>query len=267
MVDDEAASRTAWPDILRVPVADLSMAAVVEVVRTWLVSEDQHLAIGVNAHVVNLARRDSDFAAALAYSSLNYPDGQSIVWAARTLGYTIPERVATTDLVWPLVSMAADEGAGVFLFGGRPGVADRAAERLLAVEPKLVVSGTSHGYIGEHEQDALVDRINDSGARLLFVGLGNPRQEAWALEHMPDLKARAVLTCGGLLDWVAGDVPRPPAWVPKAGLEWGWRLWLEPRRLARRYLIGNPVFVSRLAMEVVRRTARRALTPERIQMR
>jgi len=239
-------------DVAGVPVDPVSMAEAVNAVQRWIRGQDRRVAVGVNAHVVNLAATDGDLAARLQRVDLAYPDGQSVVWACRLLGAAAPERVATTDLIHPLAAMCAGESAGMYFFGGRPGVAARAASRLRDREPTLRID-VHHGYIDPAETPAIIEDINASGAAVLLVGLGDPLQQHWVAQHRAELRPPVVLTCGGLFDWVSGDNRRPPDWIVRAGLEWSWRLLHEPRRLARRYLVGNPAFVARVvAAQLVR---------------
>lgn len=196
------------------------------------------VAVGVNAHVANLCRGDADMRRHLQ-STINYADGQSVVWASRLLGTGLTERIATTDLAEPLLRAAACHGLPVFLFGGAPGVAETAAARMRDRIGGLDIR-THHGYPDDH--DDLLSKIAKNETAILFVGLGNPLQENWVAQHHDRLPA-LVLTCGGLFDWLSESNPRAPQWMIALGLEWLWRLGLEPRRLGRRYLVGNPAFV------------------------
>lgn len=223
------------------------MTTVVDDVMSW--SGRTKVAVGVNAHLCNLASRSETFRTLVSDADLRYPDGQSIVWALRLLGTPCEERVATTDLVFPLAARCAAEGKAMFLFGGEQGIAETAAERLRERTPGLLVE-TSHGFLRPDEMHDLVDRINRHGSHVVLVGLGDPAQQEWVARHRSELLSPAVLTCGGLFDWVSGRNRRPPDWMVRYGLEWLWRLRLEPRRLAARYLVGNPVFLARLMKQV-----------------
>lgn len=243
-----AASAPGRVELLGLPVDLVDMAGVVSLVEQWCHQGDQRVAVGVNAHVANLAARDQAFAALVGGADLAYADGQSVVWATRWLGDGPPERVATTDLIHPLARMCARRGFGIYLFGAAPGVAERAAERLWAQEPALRVRAC-HGYVDERSLPAVLADIDACGAAVLLVGLGDPLQQFWVAQHRAELSTPVILTCGGLFDWISGDNRRPPDWVVPAGLEWLWRLWLEPRRLARRYVLGNPAFLVRVARQ------------------
>ena len=238
-------------DVVGVAVDTLTMAEVVETILRWTDSTTVHVAVGVNADVCNQAAADRVLCGVLASADLTYADGQSIVWAARFLGRIIPERVATTDLIYPLSAACAQQGKKLFLYGGQAGVAERAAARLAAGSPGLRID-THDGFVPEQHMDRLVREINESGADVLLVGLGDPLQQRWVSSHRSELTVPVVLTCGGLFDWTSGAHRRAPAWMIGAGLEWLWRLMIEPRRLAKRYLLGNPAFLLRLGLEILR---------------
>jgi N-acetylglucosaminyldiphosphoundecaprenol N-acetyl-beta-D-mannosaminyltransferase len=217
----------------------------VDMVRQWVEIGEPRVAVGINAHVVNQAGRDPHLAALLERADLSYADGQSVVWASRLGDVRLPERVATTDLAHPLAAMCAAQGLRLYCFGGRPGVADEAARRLRESHAGLKVQA-HHGYVPADEVTALLDEIRSFAPDVLLVGLGDPAQQHWAQTHARTTGACAILTCGGLFDWVSGNNRRPPGWMVRWGLEWLWRVFLEPRRLLRRYIVGNPEFVWRV---------------------
>jgi N-acetylglucosaminyldiphosphoundecaprenol N-acetyl-beta-D-mannosaminyltransferase len=233
-------------EILGAPVDLADSDTWVLALRRWLTDGTPGTAIGVNANLVNLARRDPALSAAISAADLAYADGQAVVWASRLLGWPVAERLPTTDMVHPLCAMLAETGASVFLFGGEQGVAADAAAALLARHPGLIVAGYSHGYVPRDREDELIALINASGAQVVLVGMGDPLQQMWVARNRDRLRAKVVLTCGGLFNWVNGKQPRPPAWLVSMGMEWAWRLAFEPRRLWKRYVVGNPAFVAHL---------------------
>lgn len=226
----------------------VSMNQAIQIITGWCRQPGSpRLAVGVNAHVCNQAASHAAFANLIAAADLAYPDGRSVVWAGRSLGGQLDERVATTDMIWPLAQVASEMGLSMFFFGSAPGVAQRAADRIRERYPLSIEC--ADGYGQARDDLALVERINASGADILLVGLGDPRQQQWVAAHRDCLRVRTILTCGGLFDWTSGKNPRPPAWMTSAGLEWAWRLRLEPGRLAGRYLLGNPRFLFRIARQ------------------
>lgn len=204
-------------------------------------------------HVVT-AEDDSAFRSAYAEVDLSLADGQPLVWASRWLGTPIPERIAGSDLVWPLLERAAREGWGVYLLGGPPGVAQIAAERLTR-ELRLRIAGVDAPRIPlDPPSDAVddaVERIRAAQPELVLVGLGAPKQERWIHRALPQIRPAVALGVGAAIDFLAGRIPRAPRWVSRAGLEWLYRMVREPRRLAYRYLVKDPRFLA-----VLLRTAR-----------
>lgn len=227
------------------------MEAIVNRVVEWTNTGVCHVAVGVNADVCNRAATEPSFRAQVNSADLAYADGQSVVWAGRALGLSIPERVATTDLIYPLMVACASLNKRVFLFGGAPGVADDAAKQLRILSPGLQID-VHDGYLPTERMGELVELVRSRRPDVLLVGLGDPLQQAWVARYREHLEVPAILTCGGLFDWTSGRMRRAPRWFITLGLEWLWRLRLEPRRLARRYLVGNPMFVLRFIRSYIR---------------
>jgi N-acetylglucosaminyldiphosphoundecaprenol N-acetyl-beta-D-mannosaminyltransferase len=191
----------------------------------------------VNPEFIMAARRRPDFAAALAQSDLNIPDGANLVRAARWLGRPLRERVAGSDLAPRLAERASREGWKLFLLGGRNGVGQEAAAHLVGRFPGLQIAGTFEGSPDPGEEQATVERVNASGATLLFVAYGAPAQDLWIWRNRGRLTARAAMGVGGTLDFIAGRIPRAPLWMQRAGLEWLYRLAREPRRIRRQAVL------------------------------
>ncbi|HEX5817748.1 MAG TPA: WecB/TagA/CpsF family glycosyltransferase [Gemmatimonadales bacterium] len=221
----------------------------------------------VNAHALNLACRHDGFAGILRRADVVLCDGHGVRLAARALGQDIPVRITYAEWAWQLAALCETEGWRLFLLGAADGVAAEAAARLRDRHPALHVAGTAHGYFdkrpGSRASADVVDAINTSGADVVLVGFGMPMQEQWVSEHRARIQAPVVLTGGAVFDYVAGRVRRPPRFMTRNGLEWLGRLWLEPRRLAGRYLVGNPEFVARVLHQRWReRRARHARGPD-----
>lgn len=227
----------------------------VDRVMEWTRQGGLHITVGVNAHVVNLARSDGDFAAQLAQADLMHADGQSVVWGARALGVRLAERVSTTDLAPKVVQRAASEGDCIYFLGGEPGVAEEAAARMRSRFPGTVIHA-HHGYLDARGTEVVLAELAECRPAVLFVGMGDPLQLRWILDHREHLHDVVAITSGGLFDWLSERNRRAPQWMIRLGLEWLHRLFIEPGRLWRRYVIGNPRFV----LEVMRsaRSLRRA---------
>lgn len=201
----------------------------------------------LNAHCANVAAHDDRYAAALERSEMVLADGVGVAMAANMAGTRIRENLNGTDFVPKLLTFAAQRGQTVYLLGGEPGTAERAAAALCRQIPGLRIAGTRDGFSGSEDQAAIMD-INASGADILLVAMGVPLQELWIDRNFNFLKARICMSVGGLFDFLAGNVSRAPKWVRRAKSEWGWRLLMEPRRMAKRYLIGNIAFLARAAL-------------------
>ncbi len=198
----------------------------------------------LNAHASNVAARDPEFSRVLnGFVLLN--DGLGVDLASRWAhGESFPENLNGTDFV-PRFLASVDRPLRIHLLGGRPGVAEAAARKLALVAPQHVVVGTRHGYFSQREAARVVEEVSRSRADVLLVAMGNPVQEKFVHQHRDALGVPLTFSVGALLDFLAGGVDRAPDWVQWARSEWAWRLAQEPRRLWRRYLVGNAVFLLR----------------------
>ncbi len=222
--------RSIW--ICGVRIDDLTREAAVEAALHHKVRPC--LVMTPNAVMLERARRDGEARALLSRATLSLPDGAGVLCAARRLGTPLRERVAGIAFGEALLSRAAREGRGVFLLGGRPGIAERAAERLCAHIPGLCIAGTRDGYFEKSEEGnrAVTEEIRRSGAEILLVCFGFPLQEQWILQNEQALSRLFVIAAlGGSLDVWAGAVKRAPRLLSHVGLEWAWRMLLEPKRL------------------------------------
>lgn len=232
-------------DILGVPVDCVDMAGAVDFLCDH-VEQGKGCAtvFAVNPEKVMRARRDTDLHRLLASATLLIPDGIGVVIAARWLKLGRFGRVPGSELMPRLCSEAAERGHGVFLFGARPEVNEAAAAALARRYPGLAIAGRQHGYVAKADMPALVERINASGADILFVALGSPRQEAWMCAHAADLNVKVAQGVGGTFDVLAGRVNRAPKFFRSVNLEWLYRLACEPRRIWRqRALLSFAVLV------------------------
>ena len=167
--------------------------------------------------------------------------------AGKVLGRPVRDNVNGTDLFPRLAAALQGRGKRIYLLGGRPGVAEGVARWLAKNYPGVELAGWRHGYFSAEEEAKVLEDVRRSGADLVLVALGAPRQELWIRRHLPKLGAKVAMGVGGLLDFLSGRIPRAPRWIRKLGLEWCYRLYREPGRLWRRYLVGNVVFLVRLA--------------------
>ncbi|UJR81178.1 WecB/TagA/CpsF family glycosyltransferase [Sandaracinus amylolyticus] len=198
-----------------------------------------------HAHLLNLAYEDEALASALSRADLVLPDGIGVRLAARMQGVELRHNVNGTDLFPLLCRRAAERGVPVVLVGAREGIAEQCVARMRSEIPELDVPFVSHGYLGEAGSRRAAARVRALRRVIVLVGMGSPRQELWAWRHLADARGATVLTVGGLFDMCSGAIARAPAAWREVGLEWAWRLLMEPRRMARRYVVGNPLFLGR----------------------
>lgn len=233
-------------DILGIPVLAATTSEAVRVIDDRREAGASFGVAFLNAHASNLAAGQPAFAEALR-DMLVLNDGTGVDVAARVLaGQRFPENLNGTDFV-PAFLRETRDAHRVFLLGGRPGVAERARDVLAAANPRHQFVGAQHGYFDEVETSRIVEEIRGSGTTLLLVAMGNPHQELWIRAHLAGTGAAIAFGVGALFDFVAGQVVRAPTLMRRLGVEWVWRLMLEPKRLFRRYVLGNPLFLLRVA--------------------
>lgn len=202
-------------------------------------------------HIVQ-AEHDATFREAYSRATLSLVDGTPVLWAARLLGTPLPEKLSGSDLFDPLIERAAREGLRVVLLGGGPGVAEKAARNLRERLPTLQIVDTLAPRLGltaSDEERAAVERLARAKADLIFVCLGAPKQELFSDRNRQVLAPAVLIGFGAAVDFAAGTIPRAPAWMSRAGLEWAFRLGREPRRLAARYLLRDPEFFKIVAVQ------------------
>ncbi|PCJ10240.1 MAG: UDP-phosphate galactose phosphotransferase [Rhodobacteraceae bacterium] len=224
-----------------------------------LLQPGRHRVFFYNAHCANLRASHDNYAQALARADQILPDGIGIELAARMQGNSLTANLNGTDFIPPLLVSAAKQGKSVFLFGARPGTAQKAAMFLKSLCPGLSIAGTRDGYHGAEDSEAAIAAINASGADILLVAMGVPLQELWLDHHGHRLNADLTMGVGGLFDFWAGNVRRAPLWLRQVKSEWIWRLSMEPRRLARRYILGNFAFMWRASRHAIRNSSKFAI--------
>ncbi len=229
-----AATRGARLSILNTPVDAITYEAWLARIAQWIAQDGpcRHVCT-TNPEFIMIAQRDSHFRYILQRADLCIPDGVGLLWAARRMGHPLPERVTGSDGVPKIAERAAERGWRLFLLGAGPGVAERAATILQARHPSLNIVGVYAGSPAAEEEDDIVARVNASGADILFVAYGAPQQDKWIARNLPRLRAKMAMGVGGALDFIAGEVPRAPLWMQKAGLEWLFRLIKQPWRWRR----------------------------------
>jgi N-acetylglucosaminyldiphosphoundecaprenol N-acetyl-beta-D-mannosaminyltransferase len=236
------------------PLAPLTQAGAVEVVDGLVRAGRPSYFITASTHYAMLSAESDALRAVNSDAAFLVADGAPLVWASRLAGTPLPERVAGSDLIFSLCERAAREGFRVFLLGAPPGVAERAAARLSERYPGLVVAGTECPPFREltpGEHAALVARVRDARPDILFVAFGQPKGEFWLAENLEALGVPVCVQIGASLDFAAGRVPRAPRALQRVGLEWFFRMCLEPRRLVPRYARNARFLFGQVARDVL----------------
>lgn len=220
-------------NILGVKVDMAGTAEAAERIMEFLDSDGFHAVFTPNSEIIMQAYRDKEFCGILNGAQLLTADGIGVVYASRILKKPIAERAAGYDIARIVLSKINGTGHKLFLFGGKPGVAEEAKANLLKEYPSLQIVGMRNGYFSAEDEAEIVEEINASGADLLFVCLGAPKQENWINAHKDELNVKVAMGIGGSLDVFAGRVERAPEFFCKTGLEWFYRLCKEPWRIGR----------------------------------
>ena len=235
-------------EILGVGFDSLSREELTEKLNKMLDRDSGGYLVTPNPEILMCADEDAEYREILNDAELCIADGVGVVWAAKTLKIPLKERIPGVEIGEEVLSICARKGLGVFLLGGKEGVADMAALNLKKKYNGLIVSGTHHGYFGEDEDGGIVEMINESGAKVLFVCIGFPKQEIWMHENNRFLtNIRLSLALGGSLDVYAGVAHRAPRLFRRAGLEWLWRCFSSAGHFRRAFKL--PLYIKRVVKE------------------
>lgn len=231
-------------DILGINVASLTMPEAVAQAEEYMAEKKTALIVTANAEMIMQAVKDSDLRKIVNSADLVVPDGAGAVWAARHLGYDMPERVAGFDLVQELLRRAPKYRQKIFFFGAAPGVAEQAKQKAEIKYPGIQIVGTRDGYFSSADEPDILAQIRRAAPDLLLTALGVPRQEKWLAKHREELKVPLAIGVGGTFDVMAGVVKRAPRWMQRAKLEWLFRGLHQPKRIRR--LMALPRFILRV---------------------
>jgi len=209
-----------------------------------------HTVITANASHLCMMRHDPKLTLACRAAHLTVADGMSVVWALRASGQPVPERVAGVDLMARLLVAAGEQRLRVYFLGARREVVTLLAETSRDRHPGIEIAGFRDGYFGPEDHEAIVEEIRASGSHMLFVGMPTPFKETWCERYRQRLDVPVIMGVGGSFDVLAGFIRRAPGWAQKAGLEWFWRLLMEPRKLWKRYFTTNAEFIWLAGREI-----------------
>lgn len=243
----------------RFPVVDVRISALtfdraLALIDGWVARRERHYVNVCTTHTVLECHDAPELAAIVNQAGMATPDGMPLVWLGRLRGHPV-ERVYGPDLMLAVCERGQARGYRHFFYGGAEGVAETLAARLRARFPRLLVAGVYgppfRPLTAEEERDVAA-RINASGADIVWVGLGTPKQDYWVARFRPMLNAPVLIAVGAAFDFHTGRVRQAPRWMQRTGLEWFFRLTQDPRRLWKRYLVGNPRFVYLVARQLLK---------------
>lgn len=249
-------------DVYGTPVSSCSLEGVSRLARQP--GPSGHVIAIANVHSVMSARRDADLAATLRDAEVVTPDGMPLVWAMKAAADNPAERVTGIDVMTRTIQDGLDDGVPHFFYGSSEDVLDALIERLRADFPGIAIAGAisppfrrlTHSEISDH-----IRQIKDSGATVVWVGLGMPKQELWMHDVHDALPGVSLIGVGAAFDWLAGNKSRAPEWMQNSGLEWLYRFSQEPRRLWKRYALNNPLFMVLLVATWLRGRSHRSSHP------
>ena len=228
--------------VLGVPFFSGTMDEALNKIDTLVKSRQNHHVAFINAHCLNLAHKDPAYKEVLKKCSAVFADGIGAKIGAAMMGFKVEENVNGTDM-FPLL---AQKSYRIYLFGGSPEVASAALEKARAIGGKAEFAGSCDGFFTAKTEEELLAELDSLKPDLILVALGVPKQEMWISQNLNRLPGSVAIGVGGLLDFVSGRIPRAPLWMRKTNIEWCFRLYCEPVRLFKRYIIGNPLFIARV---------------------
>jgi N-acetylglucosaminyldiphosphoundecaprenol N-acetyl-beta-D-mannosaminyltransferase len=241
-----------YANILGVPISAVDMSAAVQTIADWIDRKRRNYVCVCNVHTVMECQKDEATLEIYRKAGMVTPDGMPLVWVSRLMGLSGVRRVYGPDLMLAMFEQSVARGWRHFLYGGAPGVAEMLATKMRERFSGLEIAGTfspPFRALTAPETADVVGRINQSGADIVWVGIGAPGQELWMANHRKALNAPVLIGVGAAFDFLSGVKSQAPRWMMNCGLEWLFRLGSEPRRLWRRYLINNPLFVWHVMLQ------------------
>lgn len=231
-------------NIFDIPIVAATVTQIPQIVTSLIRNQGKKTFFYVNAHCLNIADRDREYKSILQKATLVYSGGFGPVLASRLLGEPLPQRTPTPDFIEKVLHTAEKKGWSIYLLGTKTESLKRAVDKLKEKFPKLIISGYHHGYFSKNDEKKVLTDINSKQPTILIVGMGTPKQEKFISENMFGINAQTFWAVGALFDVISGELPRAPLWIQKLNLEWFFRLFQEPRRLWKRYLMGNISFLT-----------------------
>jgi N-acetylglucosaminyldiphosphoundecaprenol N-acetyl-beta-D-mannosaminyltransferase len=251
----EAVAAPERVDVLGISICNITMEEALESILLSAESKASSQLCFVNTDCVNKAWKDRAYAQLLNSVDAVLADGIGIRIAGKITRREIKQNVNGTDLFPLLCKRLQASTTGLYLLGGRPGIAEDVRAWIAKNYPGVTVSGTHHGYFDPNDEAAVIRSIRDSGAGILLVAFGSPRQDMWISKHLEQTGVGIAMGVGGLFDFYSGRIPRAPQWLRELSLEWVYRLCQEPSRMWKRYLLGNIIFLARVVFRMIRKPA------------
>ncbi|HHJ19455.1 MAG TPA: glycosyltransferase [Gammaproteobacteria bacterium] len=230
------------------PIDSMTMEGTVDQVLDWCSEStpQSRTLITLNAGILMNMRSDAKFEHACTSGDLIVADGVPVVWSTKLLKTPLAGRVAGVDLMEELLNAGNECGLKIYLLGAKQEVIDTLSQKIRKEHPNLEIVGSRNGYFSEKDDQEVVQNIRESGANILFIGMPSPFKEVWGEKYREQLGVNVIFGVGGSFDVLAGYVTRAPQWMQKSGLEWAWRLGMEPRKMWKRYLVTNTQFLYQL---------------------
>jgi N-acetylglucosaminyldiphosphoundecaprenol N-acetyl-beta-D-mannosaminyltransferase len=238
--------KTTRVEVMGIEIDNLSMEETLSLIEAKILEGDPVQHVVVNAAKVVEVNKNPQLKAIIESCEIVNADGQAVVWASKILGTPLKERVAGIDLMQALVQRSSQKGWSIYFFGAKQDVLDKVVARYQKEFPTLRIAGARNGYYTPEEESAIATEISKSGAHILFVAISSPKKEIFLNKYLNVMNVPFVMGVGGSFDVVAGLTKRAPQWMQKIGLEWLFRFLQEPRRMWRRYIIGNAEFIALL---------------------
>jgi N-acetylglucosaminyldiphosphoundecaprenol N-acetyl-beta-D-mannosaminyltransferase len=239
-------------NVLGCPITRLSLNGFVTRAEEYIASGKPHYVAMVNAAKLIKMRSDDELRESVLAADLIGADGVPVVWASRLFGSPLPGRVNGTDLMYELLKKGDEKRYRIFFFGAQQRVLDRVLDVVRKDYPGVQIAGSHHGYFAPREEPAIVDEIRESQADILFIAFGTPKKELWVKRYLHAMEVPVIHGVGGSFDVLARVISRAPLWMQRHGLEWFFRLLQEPRRMWRRYLVTNTLFILFVLREWLR---------------
>lgn len=241
-------------NLLGVNVSNLRKEQLNEAIKEIIEADEKKTILNVNIHGMNIAYQNEWYRNLLNSAFINFCDGDGVRLGAKILGRTIHEKITYNRWIWDLAAFSERHDFSWYMLGSKPGIVDKCREILISKYPKLNICGYHHGYLDKSGvNQAVVSELKEKSPNILILGMGMPLQEEWLIKNIHEINYNVVLTGGAVFDYTSGEAKMTPKIFYDLKLEWFYRFWHEPKRLFRRYFVGNPLFMYRVLREKILR--------------